>query len=362
MIDRFTALAAWGKTDRLTQNRVKRLLAFFGSLEIAWEEATETSLHESGISKTECEGIIADMKLVDPQKEAEILKKLGVHILTPDDPLYPSRLSEIASRPEILYLRGTLESSDETAFAVVGSRKISTYGKQIISEIVTPLSRHFTIVSGLATGIDSAAHEAALEAGGRTIAVLGNGIDFIYPSENRPLADRILASGGALLSEFAPGTEATTYNFPRRNRIVSGMSMGVLVAEAQAKSGSLITAQYALEQNREVFAVPGSIFSKTSSGCHHLISKGEAKLVTSAEEILEEFDLHSTVSNLEFRKRMPLAPLEEQIWNLLSHEPILGDELCRRTGISMASLAAQLTMLEMKGMAKQLGHGQWVKN
>lgn len=357
----FTALAGWGKTDRLTPLRVKKLCAFFGDLVNAWEKASESTFRVIGFSEKERASILDDIKNTNAEKEAEILQKLGVDILTPASELYPSRLKETVGRPEILYMKGMIHPEDAQAFAVVGSRKVSPYGKQAVSEIVRPLAKHFTLVSGLAVGIDALSHEAALEMEGRTIAVLGNGIDWVYPSQNRSLADRILLSGGVIFSEFAPGVQAEPYNFPRRNRVVSGMSVGTLVVEAQKKSGSLITAELALEQGRDVFAIPGSVFSSYSSGCNALVSKGEAKLVTSVEDILIEYDLEKMSDEQAFRHQKPSNTFEESICSFLSKEPIAVGDLQKETNIPLSDLNVHLTMLEMKGMAKNMGTNRWVQ-
>jgi DNA processing protein len=229
------------------------------------------------------------------------------------------------------------------------------YGKELAARIVPELVRSgLTVVSGLARGIDSIAHSAALDAGGRTLAVLGSGIDVVYPAENRTLYNRI-ARQGAVVTEYPLGTKPDAFNFPARNRIISGLSMGAIVVEAQHGSGALITADYALEQNREVFAFPGRATDKGSSGCNRLIREGRAKLVTSTEDILEELDLTVAVQQLEIKAVLPANDEESRLLSLLSHEPVHVDELSRQSSMAAPTVASTLLMLELKGAVRQVG-------
>jgi len=241
----------------------------------------------------------------------------------------------------------------------VGTRRASVYGRQVTEEIVTDLARSkITIVSGLAKGIDSIAHHSALDAGGRSIAVFACGLDTVYPSENATLARNIMQQG-ALISEYPLGTRPRADNFPRRNRILSGMSLGVLVVEAGETSGALITAHLAVEQNREVFAVPGSILSPASRGTNRLIQEG-AKLVLSYTDILEELNLTAVAQQIEMKEIMPASDTESLLLKQLGAEPAHIDEVCRSTGLPVSTVSSTLAMMELKGLVKQVGTMNYV--
>jgi DNA processing protein len=257
-------------------------------------------------------------------------------------------------------MQGEIRPADDWAIAVVGTRRASVYGRQATERIVSDIARSgVTVISGLARGIDTYAHRAALAAGGRTIAVLGSGLDRVYPEENRALAEHI-AQNGAVISEYPLGTPPDGTNFPRRNRIVSGLSRGVLVVEADLKSGAMITATQAGEQGRDVFAVPGSIFNPLSAGPHQLIREG-AKIVTDAADILEELHLTAVVEQRATREALPADPTEAALLTLLSDEPTHVDDLTRSAKMPSATVTATLTILELKGLARQLGSMQYVR-
>jgi len=269
--------------------KLAQLENYFGSLEEAWK-AAPADLKQSGLDNNSIRAITSYRPKLSLEAEMEKLDRYGVKVFTWHDPGYPSRLKEIYDYPPILYVRGSLLPEDEWCLAVVGTRRPTVYGRQATEEIVADLARNkITIVSGLAKGIDSVAHHNALDAGGRTIAIFACGLDIVYPSENANLARSIIQQG-ALVSEYPLGARPRADNFPRRNRIMSGMSLGVLVIEAGETSGALITAHLALEQNREVFAVPGSILSPASKGTNHLIQEG-AKLIRDYTDILEDLNL-----------------------------------------------------------------------
>jgi len=332
----------------------------FGDLKRAWF-ASASELRACGLDPSTVKKIVSQRPLISPEREIEKLEREGVRALTWDDPEYPSRLREIHDPPPVLYVKGELLPEDETSITVVGSRKCTSYGKEAARRIVRELVESgFTIVSGLALGIDAIAHRAALEAGGRTLAVLGCGLDIVYPKENRRLAGEI-AESGALLSEYPLGTKPKPEHFPRRNRIMSGISLGVLVVEAKERSGALITAEFALEQNREVFAIPGSIFSPSSRGTNRLIKEG-AKLVQSAEDVLEELNPHIIPKRLSAKPSLPASEDEREgrILSLLSEGPLHIDELCRRSGIPAGDMAGLLTLLEMKGAIREMGNKIYV--
>jgi len=272
---------------------LKKILSRFDSLEDAWS-ANLNELRQAGLNRSTLEQIKYQRPKINPDREIERLIKEGVDLITINDKAYPELLKEIYIPPPLLYIRGNLKSSDRISLGVVGTRQLSAYGHRITPLITADLARAgLTIISGLAKGIDTLAHKAALKANGRTIAVLGSGLDKknIYPQVNQHLSE-IISQEGALLSEFPIGTKPFAQNFPQRNRIVAGLSLGILVIEAPKKSGALITARNALEQNRDVFAVPGSIFSRNSLGPNNLIKLG-AKLVNQASDILDELNLDS---------------------------------------------------------------------
>ena len=342
--------------------RIKRIKSHFPNFEQAWR-ANLSELKQAGIEENIANEFISARININPDNLVERLEKEKIKVLTLDDNNYPRLLSEIYDPPPLLFYLGALKDNDDFSIAVVGARKYSHYGQQVTEKIVFDLAKNnITIVSGLALGVDALAHNTTLKANGRTIAVLGSGIDkySIYPADNRYLAEKIVASGGLVLSEFPLGTAPLKFNFPQRNRIISGLSRGTLVIEASAKSGSLITANFALDQNREVFAVPGNIFSDNSSGTNDLIKKG-AKAATSANEILETLDLGSITSYIKNKKIIPESPAEEKIFGLLSYEPIHVDELIRSSGLNVAQINSTLILMEMKGMIKNLGNQNYIK-
>lgn len=339
--------------------RCQRLLDHFGDLETAWR-APASELGRAGLDAKTVEAIIARRKAIDLDREMERLERHNVVAVPMDSPGYPERLRHIYGPPLVLYVKGQIEPRDEWAVAVVGTRRATAYGREVTERIVSALARSgVTVVSGLARGIDSHAHRAALEAGGRTIAVLGSGLDVIYPAENAPLA-RQVAESGALVSEYALGTKPDAQNFPVRNRIISGLSLGTLVVEAGEGSGALLTAGFALDQGREVFAVPGSIFSRASAGTNRLIQQSSAKLTTNADDILQELNLRAVPQQMEMRQLLPENETEAALLALLKDDPVHIDELVRSSALSAAEIGATLTMMELKGMVRHLGGKMYV--
>ena len=290
------------------------------------------------------------------EKELNLLKGLGGTILTFKEDAYPKRLRDIYDPPALLYVRGELKKEDELAVAIVGSRKTSLYGRWITEKVSQELARYgVTIVSGMARGIDSVAHKGAISGGGRTIAVLGCGVDVIYPSENRNLFHQII-NQGAILSEFPMGSPPEGGHFPRRNRIISGLSIGVAVVQASAESGSLITAGYALEQGREVFAVPGNVGAEGSRGTNRLIKEG-AKLVETSEDILEDIlpqwtRERETIQKVEPPKR-DLNEEEMALYQLLGETPVHIDVIIRESRFDPGRVSSLLLDLELKGLISQ---------
>lgn len=340
-------------------SRFKRLLDVFGEAEAAWR-AGERRLQEAGLDRRTAQALIKERGRVDPTEVWNRIAQRGVEVLTLADRAYPEHLREIADPPPVLYLQGTLLPADRWAVAVVGTRRITAYGRQVVERLVAELARAgVTIVSGLARGVDAAAHRVTLEAGGRTIAVLGSGLDRIYPSEHAGLV-REITRRGAVLSEFPLGTPPDALNFPRRNRIISGLALGTLVVEANETSGALITADFALEQGRDVFAVPGSILGPASAGPNRLIREG-ATPVTSAQDILEELNLTSVAQHEAAREALPENATEATLLQLLSSEPVHVDELGRAATLPVAQVASALTIMELKGLVRQVGGMNYVR-
>lgn len=278
-----------------------------------------------------------------------------------EDKTYPQVLKEIHRPPKQLYIKGEIINQDKVAIAIVGTRKYTQYGKQVCLDITTKLAKlGITIVSGLAKGIDTFAHKAALDAGGRTIAVLGSGMDraSFSPSQNYALGEEI-AKHGAVITEYPDGTQGANYTFPERNRIVSGLSLGVIVIEAPEKSGALITANLALEQNKEVFAIPGNIYDENSQGTHKLIKDG-AKLVTCIEDILEELNLSHLLSETPKIKVKPENKEEEIILSVLSLQPIHIDEIIKSSKLSTSIVNSTLVILEIKNAIRNLGKNNYI--
>jgi len=340
--------------------RVKfsQLESYFGKLENAWK-ARPGEFKQAGLDSNTIKAIETCRPHINLDAEMEKLERLGVKAYTYHDTEYPARLKEIYDYPPVIYIKGELMLQDEWCIAVVGTRRATVYGRQVTEEIVADLARNkITVVSGLARGIDTVAHRSALESGGRTVAVFACGVDTIYPGENAGLA-RSIINNGALISEYPLGAKPRPDNFPRRNRIMSGMSLGVLVVEADETSGAIITARMALEQNREVFAIPGSILSPVSRGTNGLIQEG-AKLVRSCTDILEELNLTASVHQMEMKEIIPTTETESRILKQLSAEPTHIDHVCRNSGLPIATVSSNLAIMELKGLVRQVSAMNYV--
>lgn len=334
--------------------RLRTLRQHFGDLERAWH-ASESELKQAGLDRRSRASLLETRDAIDLYELERQLDATGAAALTLDDPDYPALLRELPDAPPVLYVKGTLVEADRWAVAFVGTRRATVYGRDITYQLVTPLIHAgITIISGLALGIDAAAHKAALESGGRTIAVLGCGIDVVYPPEHRRLAEAITRNG-ALVTEFPPGTEPEAKHFPVRNRLISGLSLGVTVVEAPASSGALLTADAAAEQGRDVFAVPGNVTAKSSTGTNRLIQSG-AKLVMSAEDILDELNLtRDTVAvQSQVREVAPDDPQEAALAGCLGDQPVHIDELCQRTEMPITQVSSLLSLMELKGIVRRL--------
>lgn len=330
-----------------------KLLEFFGTAKIAWL-AEKKRLEK--LSPKLAEKIVAGRARIDCEKLLVEIQKAEINILTIKDKVYPANLAQIVEAPYILYFAGEIEPQDANAIAVVGARKATSYGREVTETLVTTLvAAGLTIVSGLARGIDSIAHKAAIDAQGRTIAVLGSGIDVIYPAENKNLYQKIIQNG-AVISEFAPATPPKKENFPVRNRIIAGLSLGVLVTEAAAKSGSLITAGFAADFGREVFAVPGPVYSKMSEGTANLIKDG-AKLVYKVADILEELRIETKLPRQGIRKEREEDAVKGAILEFLQDGPKQVDQIIRQLSLPTQQISSTLTILEITGKIKNLGAG-----
>lgn len=335
--------------------RLKGLLDRFRDPKIAWE-ATEHELIETGVTMPVASLITETRKTLNPQKYLDSILKSGIKILTIFDENYPKSLKQIYDPPVVLYYLGEILEKDRYALAVVGTRKMTGYGKTVTEGFVTDLAAAgFTIVSGLARGVDTTAHKTAIKNGGRTLAILGGGLNQIYPPENRSLVEEIISGNGAVISEFTPDQPSVPGNFPARNRIIAGLSLGVLVTEAAFDSGSLITAREALEQGKEVFAIPGPITSSFSKGPIALIGSG-AKAVFDASEILGELGIGASFQKAPLL-RDDLSNDEKKIMELLANESIHIDEICRRLDLPISQVSAALLKMEIKGIVKNLGSG-----
>jgi DNA processing protein len=339
--------------------KLKVMLEYFGSLGQAWQ-ASESQLQHIGVDKRAIQALSETRSSIDLEVELARIKSANIDLLTWDSPDYPRYLRELANPPPLLYVRGEILEIDQWAVAIVGTRRLTTYGRQVTRDLVAGLVMNkVTIVSGLARGIDAEAHKAAVEFGGRTIAVLGSGMDNVYPPEHRSLARQIVDGNGAVVTEYALGVKPDARNFPPRNRVISGLSLGVVVVEAGERSGASITANFALEQDREIFAVPGNIVSPASRGTNRLIQQG-AKLVRNAADILEELNLTMVPEQTAVQMAMPDSEEEALLLSRLSHQPLHIDDLTREAGLESGLVSSTLTLMELKGMVNQVGGMNYV--
>ena len=331
--------------------RLERLLHFFGDIQSAWKARTY-QLAAAGLNDKLVQQVVQVRNQTNLEELVERIRDADIQILTWDNPHYPERLRQINQSPFMLYLKGDLISEDIWSVAIVGTRRFSAYGRQITENITRVLAGHgITVVSGLARGIDGIAHQQALEAGGRTIAVLGSGIDQIYPPEHRQLADQIIQRG-ALVSDYPFGTPPDGSNFPPRNRIISGLSKATLVIEAGRKSGALITANYAAEQGKDVFAVPGKITAPTSKGTNLLIKQGAHPLLA-PQDVLDLLNMSLIVEQRVVRKSLPSDPKEAVLYQAVGDEPLHVDELCSLVSLPIEEITATLALMELKGMVRK---------
>ncbi|MDB6129148.1 MAG: hypothetical protein JWM04_255 [Verrucomicrobiales bacterium] len=366
-MDTREALVALNMVEHVGPVRLRQLLEHFDSPEAILGATRRQLLSVNGIGEEIAESIVSWEKHVDLSAELRKVSDFGCHIISQDDPEYPSVLKTIYDPPIVLYVKGTLTEKDQNSIAVVGSRMTTAYGTETARKLSYQLAyAGVTVVSGGARGIDTAAHQGALAANGRTIAVLGTGINIVFPPENAALYERISASG-CIMTQFCFNRKADKQSFPIRNRIVAGMSLGTVVVEANLTSGALITANMAVDYGRQVFAVPGRIDSPRSKGCHDLIKKG-AKLCEGVEDILTEFEYLFPGSNKSKGKgdqpELPsftLSEIEQKVFDLLEEEKTI-DEIIRASGLSSSTISVTLLTLEMKKIVQQLPGKVFRKN
>jgi DNA processing protein len=367
-VDPNTALIALNMVDHVGPVRLRQLLDFLGDPVSILQATRDQLLSVPGIGEDTAESIVRWEKSIDLKTELQRLRDHGCHVVTMLDPQYPGRLREIYDPPSVLYVKGSLSAGDKNSVAVIGSRQTTHYGIETARRMGYQLAyTGVTVVSGGARGIDTAAHQGALTAKGRTIAVLGTGIDLVFPPENRELFERVAASG-AVVTQFPFGRPADKQSFPIRNRIVAGMTLGTVVVEANLASGALITANFANEYGRQVFAVPGRIDSPRSKGCHDLIKKG-AKLCEGVEDILSEFEYLFPPTN---RRPSPaetgvlpgleLPENEQKVVAALGDDPMAIDEVIRGSGLPASAVNVALFSLEMKKVVRQLPGKRFVLN
>ena len=351
---------AFNRIPGLGRARFTLLEKRFGALSKAWD-ASASELSGAGLDRKTVQSIGRRRGSIDPDAEMDKLESMEVEAFTWHDDGYPPRLKEIYDLPPLLYVRGALLPSDERSVAIVGTRKPTPYGRQVAHQVTFDLARSgVAIVSGLARGVDGIAHRATLDAEQRTIAVLAGGLDWIYPREHRSLSESI-AENGALVSEHPLGARPAPGNFPRRNRIMAGMTLGTVVVEANRGSGALITARHALEQNREVFAVPGSILSPASAGTNALIRDSAAKLITDHSDILEELNLTYVEQQIEMKALFPENEDESKILKHVTFDPVHVDEIVRTAELSASTVSSVLAMMELKSMVRHIGGMNYVR-
>ena len=359
-IDDLKYWVAFKRVPSIGRARFQKLLSHFGSMSEAWR-ASSDALSKAGLEPKSVRAISTARSKVDPDAEIERLQDSGVAAYTWEDEEYPPLLKEIYDLPPVLFVKGKLLAEDQRGVAVVGTRRATAYGREVTSRLTNDLaSSGVTVVSGLARGIDAIAHKTALDSGGRTIAVLANGLDSIYPPEHKALASQIVENG-ALVSEHSLGTRPDPSHFPRRNRIMSGMTLGTLVVEAPASSGAIWTVRHALEQNREVFCVPGSIFSPASLGTNLLIQEG-AKLVLDYRDILEELNIAGINEQIPMPSLAgPADETEKVLLKHITYDPVHIDEVGRQTGLPITTVSSTLAMMELRGLVKQTGGMNYIR-
>lgn len=343
--------------------KISRIRSYFGSLAVAWENKKLGDWQNVGLPLKELERWFEYRSKVDLIEELKKIEKNCINYLCVWDDDYPGLLKEIYSPPVIIYFKGNIKIANRRCVGIVGTRNISDYGRRVTVDLVKDLTANqVVIVSGLAMGVDGVAHETSLKHHGSTIAVLGGGLDEIYPVVNARIAQEIIEDGGLLLSEFGVGVKPQKYHFPARNRIISGLSAGIVVIEAPTRSGALITADFALEQNRSVMAIPGGIYSQNSEGCNKLIQKG-AVCVTEVNDILQELNFDNNIempmSSSVWLNWKPENKIEEKIVLILKQGEKYVDEIVVETGLKAAEINSSLNLMNLNGLVREIGSGKW---
>lgn len=356
-------ISAVAHFPKMTYARFQKLRAYFSDLKNLWR-AELSDLIAAGLNEDIAHEFLIWREANPTEKISERLAKENIWTISIGDPNYPRLLAQINDPPITLFIRGKLSIEEIPAIGVVGTRRCTDYGRRVCADLAGALAqRGIVVVSGLALGIDGIAHDNALQNRGITWAVLGSGVDqsHIFPSAHQNLAKEIIDRGGAIISEYPPGFAPTSYSFPARNRIIAGLTLGTLVIEAPEESGALITAKSALDYNREVFAVPHSIYSLIGAGGNNLIKLG-AKAVTKVDDILEALNL-AEIKKL-VQTKIPIASdqVEEKILSLLTDEPKQINEIIQQSGLSGAEISAKLTIMEISGLVKNLGGMNYAKN
>ncbi len=351
----------WSQLNILTKGRYDAIMQVYGSLDDAEKHVGEELLRGLGCKEETVRAALMRMEEFDVEQVQQEMDAHNVQCLTLEDEQYPRRLREIGDPPVFLYYRGDLSILDQPTVAVVGTRRMSQYGRRVAQDFVPTFVRAgLVIVSGLALGIDAEAAEETIKAKGKTVAVLGHGLSTIYPASNRKLSEMIVKSGGLLMTEFPMRMEPEKFTFPARNRIIAGLSIATVVLEAPEGSGSVITAELALEYNREVFAVPGQIFDSQYAGCHQLLRRGQAHIAVSTADVLEEMGVIAPSLSSQ-PVYQPQNSEEEAVLQILSSMPQSIDSLAEKSRFSVGTLSATLTILELSGAVRNVGAGQWIK-
>lgn len=350
----------WSYLNILTRERYDALLQVFGNLEEPLKIINEEMLRGLRCREETIRRALIRLEEFDAEKYAVDLTSRGISFLTIGDDAYPKKLKEIGDPPPFLYYKGDLSILDQPCIALVGTRDMSALGKRAAELFTSAAVRAGLVtVSGLALGIDSVVAKETLLAGGKTVAALGHGLGMMYPQSNAKLAAEILKTGGLLLTEFPLDISPDKYTFPARNRIIAGLTLGTIVLEAPKGSGSIITAELALEYNRDVFAVPGPIFDEGYRGCNELIAKGHAKLVSTPEDVFTEIGV--IAPEAQKSTYSPESPVEEKILAALTSMPQKVDDLLERSLLDASTVRSTLTMLELAGAVKNFGNGEWIR-
>lgn len=351
----------WSWMNILTKKRYEALQSVYGDLDTALQHVDEELLQGLGCRGDSMYKALNRFEEFDAAAYSKALEKAGITLLTLEDQAYPAYLQKVTDAPIFLYCKGDLSVLQQPSIALVGTRKMSAYGKRAATQCAQAcVAANITTISGLAAGIDTVVAEETLAAGGKTIAVLAHGLGHIYPAANRRLATAIIQGGGVLLSEFPLDQQPDTYTFPARNRIVAGASIATIVIEAPKGSGALITADLALGYGREVFAVPGQIFDENYTGCHGLLQRGQAKILTSATDALRDVGIVMPTSE-KVSTYKANTPEESAIWQALSSMPQGVDDIMEKSGLQAAAINANLTIMELQGAAENIGSNQWVR-